>query len=123
MVSVIILICSGRMLQINTAEAIYSCYRQQEKELYPVETMGWFSLSSHNGLLDIIKQHVEFISSQSSLQKAIALKCVVLNIFNEILRATSNSLSLQVDYYSLHSLVEVLIEGHYLKGSCGMTLR
>lgn len=87
------------------------------------ETMGWFSLNSCNGLLDIIKQHVEFISSQSSPHKAIALKYVVLNISNEILRATSNSHSLQVDYYSLHSLVEVLIEGHYLKEWCGMTLR
>lgn len=85
--------------------------------------MGWFSWSSCDGLLDMIKKHVEFISLKSSLHKAITLKCVVLNLFNEILRATSNSLSLQVDYYSLHSLVEVLIEGHYLKGWCGMTLR
>lgn len=109
------------MFQINIAES--ACYRQQEKELYFVETVGWFSLRPCSGLLDIIKQHVEFINSQSSCHKAIALKCVFLNLFNEILRATSNCLSLQVDYYSLHSLVEVLIEGHYLKGWCGMTLR
>lgn len=120
MVSVVIFICSGRMFQINTAEA---ALQTMGKDLYSFETMGWFSLRSCNGLLDIIKQHVDFISSPSSLHKAIALKCVVLNLYNEILRATSNSLSLQVDYYSLHSLVEVLIEGHYLKRWCGMTLR
>lgn len=63
------------------------------KESYILfETTEQFWLSLCSVILAIIKQQVEFISSQNFLHEATALKYVALSIFNEILRATSSSL-------------------------------